>query len=211
MSRHICFRCACRGAEFCASSRFTTLFWDDLLGVLRSHGIENPFWLLPDDARADGGDLHRWLESTVQTLASAPSLPALYQVWRVHDDGETWGSDAGYFLWRGEPHIVSSVFDALLVHRLEEAQWEQRRPWIPYALPVLDDVRPAIVPAPRDDEDGRPMHTLAADDFERLFRGTPLRLEHGPFLDFLRPELDQAREAARHAAEAREPVVLYTY
>jgi hypothetical protein len=212
LSRHICFRCEGGHAEFCASSRFTTLFWDDALGILRRHGVENPFRFLDDDARASGADLHRWLESVVARLAAvAQTLPTLHQIWRVHDDGETWGSDAGYFLWRGVPHMVDSAYDALIVRPLDDAEWRERLPYVAGAPPVLDDVRPAIVPAEGTDHGGRPMHTLAAADFERLFRGTPLRLEHGTFLDFLRAEIDEARSTARHAAESGEQAVLYTY
>jgi hypothetical protein len=212
LSRHICFQCEGRHAEFCASSRFTILFWDDALGILQRHGVENPFRFLSDDARASGADLHHWLEGAIARLAAVgETLPALYQVWRVHDDGATWGSDAGYFLWRGVPHIVDSVYDALVVRPLDEAQWRERLPYLAGAPPVLEDVRPPIVPAQAADRDGRPMHTLSAAEFERLFRGTPLRLEHGPFLDFLRAEIDEARTAARHAAESGEQVVFFTY
>lgn len=212
MSRHICFRCEGRHAEFCGSSRFTTLFWDDALGILRRHGLENPFRFLPGDAQASGADLHRWLEAVIGRLASVnETLPALYQIWRVRGDGDTWESDAGYFLWRGVPHMVESVDDALVVRPLEDAQWEARRAYVPYAPPVLDDASPAIIPAEDTDSDGRPMHTLGAADFERLFRDTPLRLEHGSYLELLRAEMEDARAAARHAAESGEPVVLYTY
>lgn len=210
MSRHICFRCEGGHAEFCASSRFTTLFWDDVLRVLERNGIENPFRYVDDDAQASGAELHRWLESVIGRLAEA-ELPTLYQVWRVYDDGETWGSDAGYFRWRGVPHVVDSVYDTLAVRPLDDAPWMELRPHIPYEPPVLDDVRPEIVPAEGVDRDGTPLHTLSAADFERLFRGTPLRLEHGRFLEFLRGELDEALAAARHAAESGEPVVFYTY
>lgn len=212
MSRHICFQCEGRHAEFCASSRFTTLFWDDLLGVLRRHGLENPFRLLPDDGWASGADLHRWLDSVIARLgAELGTLPTLHEIWRVHDDGETWGSDAGYFLWRGVPHMVDSVHDALIVRPLDDAQWQARLPYVAGTPPVLDDVHPPIVPAEGTDYDGRPMHTLSAADFERLFQDTPLRLEHGTFLDFLRTEIDEARATARHAAESGEQVVFYTY
>jgi hypothetical protein len=212
LSRHICFQCEGRHAEFCASSRFTTLFWDDALGILQRHGVENPFRPLADDARASGSDLHRWLEDVIAGLAAPrETLPALYQIWRVHDDGETWGSDAGYFVWRGVPHMVDSVYDALIVHPLDDAEWHARLPYLPYAPPVLEDVRPPIVPAETTDRDGRPMHTLSAAEFERLFQGTPLHLEHGGFVDFLRTEIDEARAAARHAAEGGEQVVFYSY
>lgn len=210
MSRHICFHCEGRHAEFCGSSRFTMLFWDDALGVLQRHGLENPFRYLPDDAQASGAELHRWLESAIDGLAEE-GLPALHQIWRVLEDGDTWGSDAGYFLWRGVPHMVDTVFDALVVRPLEEALWEERRASVPYAPPVLDDATPAIVPAEGADRDGTPMHRLSAADFERLFRGMPLRLEHGSYLEFLRAEIEEARATARHAAESGEPVVLYTY
>jgi hypothetical protein len=188
------------------------LLWDDVLDVLQRHGLENPFWLLPDDAWADGADLHHWLERVTARLSAAgETLPALYQAWRVYDDGVTWGSDAGYFLWGGVPHIVDSVYDALIVRPLDQARWGELLPYLPYAPPVLEDVRPAIVPAEATDRDGGPMHTLSAAEFERLFQGTPLRLEHGGFLDFLRTEIDEARAAARHTAESAEQVVFFTY
>lgn len=212
MSRHICFRCAGGHAEFAASARFTTLLWDDLLGVLRSQGLGNPFRSLPDDAEVDGAEFSRWWEAAVGTLAAArEGLPTLYQVWRVRADGETWESDAGYFRWRGEPYMVESVYDELVVLRLDEARWEERRAWVPYSPPVLDAVTPDVVPASRRGADGEPTHALSAADFERLFRGTPLRLEHGPFLEFLRPEVEEARSVARHAAGCGEAVVLFTY
>lgn len=196
--------------DFAASSRFTTLFWDDALGVLERRGLGNPFRYLPDDAEVDGGDFSRWWESAIGVLEAAQEvLPTPYEVWRAHDDGETWGSDAGYFRWRGEPHMVESAHDELVVWRIGEAQWEERRRLVPYSPPVLDVVIPAIAPAPR--RDGELTYTLSAGEFERLFRGTPLRLERGSFLDFLRPEIEEARSVARHAAEAGEPVVLYTY
>ncbi len=212
MSRHICFRCACRGEEFAASSRFTTLFWDDVLGVLESRGLDNPFRHLPDDAEVDGAEFSRWWESAIDRLAAADEvLPTLYEVWRIYADGKTWQSDAGYFRWRGEPRMVESVHDELVVRRLEEAQWEERRRRVPYSPPVLDSVIPEIVPTLRGNGDREPTYTLSAGEFERLFRGTPLLLEHGPFLDFLRPEIEEARGVARHAAGRGEPVVLYTY
>jgi hypothetical protein len=188
------------------------LFWDDGLDVLQRCGLENPFRFLPDDARASGADLHRWLESVIQRLTAVrETLPALYQIWRVYEDGRTWGSDAGYFLWRGVPHMVDSVYDALIVRPLDGPEWQERLPYVPYAAPVLDDVRPPIAPAEGTDSAGQPVHTLSAADFERLFRGTPLRLEHGTFLDFLRTEIDEAHATARHAAESGEQVVFYTY
>jgi hypothetical protein len=197
--------------EFAASSRFTTLFWDDALGVLESRGLGNPFRYLADDAEVDGAEFSRWWESTVGTLAAAGEvLPTLYEVWRAHADGETWGSDAGYFRWRGVPHMVESAHDELVVRRLDEPLWEERRRWVPYSPPVLDSVVPLIGPAPRMDGNGEPTYTLSAGEFERLFRGTPLRLEHGSFLDFLRPEIEEAQNVARHAAGTGEPVVLYT-
>lgn len=198
--------------EFAASSRFTTLFWDDVLGVLESQGVDNPFRYLPDDAEVEGADFSRWWESAIGMLAAARDvLPTLYEVWRTRADGETWGSDAGYFRWRGEPRMVEAAHDELVVRTLDEAQWEERRRWVPYSPPVLDEVIPEIVPAPRGDGSGEPAYTLSAGEFERLFRGTPLRLEHGSFLDFLRPEIEEARSVARHAAVTGEPVVLYTY
>lgn len=198
--------------DFAASSRFTTLFWDDALGVLERQGLGNPFRYLPDDEEVDGGDFSRWWESAIGVLAATQEvLPTLYEVWRARADGETWESDAGYFRWRGEPHMVESAHDELVVRRIDEAQWEERRRWVPYSPPVLDAVLPAVVPAPRRDRDGELTYTLSAGEFERVFRGTPLRLEHGSFLDFLRPEIEEARNVARHAAGTGEPVVLYTY
>jgi hypothetical protein len=212
MSRHICFRCEGRHAEFCGSFRFTTLFWDDALGVLARYGVENPFRFVPDDAWADGAEVHRWLEAVVDRLADvADELPALYEIWRVRADGDTWESDAGYFAWRGVPHMVDSNDDELVVRALTEEEWRERRAYVPYAPPVLEDVEPEVVPAEGVDRFGTPVHRLAAADFERLFVGTPLRLEHGRFADFLRGEIEEARAAARHAAEAGERVVIYTY
>lgn len=187
------------------------LFWDDALGILERHAPENPFRFLPDDALAEGAGLHRWLESAVAALVAAHDLPKLYQVWRVYEDGETWGSDAGYFRWRGVPHMVDSVLDALIVRPLDDGQWQERLPYLPYTPPVLDDVRPPIVLAEGVDARGEPMYVMTAADFERLFKGTPLQLEHGPFLDFLRTEIDEARTVARHAAESGEQVVFFTY
>jgi hypothetical protein len=198
--------------EFDASSRFTTLFWDDALGVLESRGLDNPFRYLPDDAEVDGAAFSRWWESTIERLAAAhEALPTLYEVWRTRADGETWGSDAGYFRWRGEPYMVEAAHDELVAWRLDERQWEERRRWVPYSPPVLDAVIPEIVPARRIDRDGEPTYTLSAAEFERLFRETPLRLEYGSFLDLLRAEIEDARHVARHAAEEGEAVVLYSY
>ena len=212
MSRHICFRCEGRHAEFCASSRFTNLFWDDALRVLERNGVENPFRFLPDDAQASGADLYRWLESVADRLAAtAGDLPVLHQIWRVHDGGETWESDAGYFHWRGVPHMVDSVYEELVVFPLDDAQWQERRPYILYEPPVLDDASPGIVPVGDAESDDTQQYRLTAAAFEQLFRDTPLRLEHASFLEFLRNEFDEARATARHAAEAGEQVVLYTY
>ena len=79
------------------------------------------------------------------------------------------------------------------------------------APPVLDAVIPEIVPDPRVGRGGEPTYPLSAAEFERLFGGTPLRLEHGPFLEFLRPEIEEARSVARQAAGSGELVVLYSY
>lgn len=212
MSRHICFRCEGRHAEFCGSSRFTILFWDDALRVLESYGLANPFRFLPDDALASGADLHGWLESVGSRLAAvAGDLPMLHQIWRVRADGETWQSDAGYFYWRGVPHMVDFVYEELVVFPLDDAQLQERRPDIPYELPVLDDASAEIVPVGDVERDGTQRYRLSAAGFEKLFQGTALWLEHGAFLEFLRREFDEARAAARHAAEAGEQVVLYTY
>jgi hypothetical protein len=212
VSRHICFRCACGREDFAASSRFTTLFWDDALGVLESRGLDNPFRHLPDDAEVEGAEFSRWWETAIGRLAApGEDLPTLHEVWRTHADGKTWHSDAGYFRWRGETQMVESVHDELVVRRLQEARWEERRRWVPYPPPVLEAAVPEVVPAPRGNGDREPTYTLSADEFERLFRGTPLRLEHGPFLEFLRPEIEEARGVARHAAGSGERVVLYTY
>ncbi len=211
MSRHICFRCEGRHAEFCASSRFTILVWDDALGVLARHGVENPFRSLPDDAWASGADVHAWLEAVAGRLGGAPGMPVLYQIWRVRDGGDTWQSDAGYFRWGGVTYMADCTYDSLVVHALTDAEWQARQADVPYVPPGLDDVHPPIVPARGTARDGTPIHPLSAADFERLFADTPLHLEHGPFPEFLRAELDEARAAARHAADAGERVVLYTY
>lgn len=212
LSRHICFRCACGREEFAASARFTTLFWDDALQILKSQGVDNPFRFLPDDTEVEGGAFSGWWETAIERLAAAQeALPMLYEIWRARADGESWGSDAGYFRWRGEVHGVESVYNELVVWKLDATEWEARSRWVPYSPPVLEAVAPAVAPIPRADRRGEPMYNLSAADFEQLFRDTPLRLERGVFLEFFRPEIEEARSAARHAAEAGERVVLYTY
>lgn len=161
------------------------------------------------DAEAAGG---RAWETAIEQLAAAREvLPVLYEIWRVRADGETWENDAGYFRWRGETYGVEAVHDELLVRKLDPAEWEARSRWIPYSPPVLEAVVPVIAPAPRADRSGEQMYDLSAADFEQLFRYTPLRLEHGRFLEFFRTEVEEARRAARHAAESGERVVFYTY
>jgi hypothetical protein len=212
LSRHICFRCACGRGEFAASSRFTTLFCDDALQVLESRGLDNPFRYLPDDTEVEGAEFFRWWETVIERLEAAPEpLPVLFQIWRVLADGETWASDAGYFRWGGETYGVESVYEELIVWKLDLAEWAARSRWVPYSPPMLDGVVPKIGPASRADRNGEQMYSLSAADFEQLFRDTPLRLEQGGFLEFFRTEIEEARSAARHAAESGERVVLYTY
>lgn len=212
LSRHICFRCACGREEFAASARFTTLFWDDALRVLESQGVGNPFRFVEDDTEVEGVEFFRWWETAIESLAAAEdALPVLYEIWRAHPDGETWGSDAGYFRWRRETYGVEAVYDELLVWKLDPTEWEARSRWVPYSPPVLEAVGPEIAPAPRRDRHGERTYNLSAGDFDQLFRGTPVRLERGVFLEFHRLEIEEARAAARHAAESGERVVLYTY
>lgn len=212
MSRHICFRCACEREDFAASARFTTLFWDDALRVLRSQRLDNPFRDLPDDTEVAGVEFSGWWETVIGRLAAAQeALPVLYEIWRAGADGETWGTDAGYFRWSGKTYAVESVHDELVVKKLDPAEWETHSRWVPYSPPVLEAMAPEIAPAPRAGERGEQMYNLSAAEFEQLFRDTPLRLEHGGFLDFLRPEIEEAGSAARHAAECGERIVLYTY
>lgn len=198
--------------DFAASARFTTLFWDDALRVLERQGVGNPFRFIEDDGEIDGVEFSRWWETAIEKLATAQeTLPVLYEIWRVRADGETWGNDAGYFRWRGEPYGVEAVHDELVVWKLDPAEWEARSRSIPYSPPLLDAVVPVIAPAPRTDRSGEQTYNLSAAEFEQLFRDTPLRLEYGSFLEFFRTEIDEARSAARHAAESGERVVLYTY
>lgn len=159
-----------------------------------------------------GVEFSVWWEMAIGRLAAAQeALPVLYEIWRAGADGESWGSDVGYFRWRGETYAVESVHDELVVTKLHPGEWEARSRWVPYSPPVLEAVGPEIAPAPRAGVRGEPMYNLSAAEFEQLFRDTPLRLEQGRFLDFLRPEIEEAASAARHAATFGERIVLYTY
>ena len=204
MSRHICLKCGCGQEDFAASDRFTRLFWDDVLGVFRRAGVENPYRNLPDDAEVDGGELGRWLEGALERLeAAGDALPQLYAVWSVlrEEPDVLWGSDVGYCVWRGETYMVEAVHDQLAAVALAPEEWEQRREQVPYEPPVVEEAAPGLVLGA----------LLSADDFTRIFGGTRLVLEHGPYLRFLAPEIEELRQVARHAGGAGERVVLYTY
>ena len=212
MSRHICFRCACGKADFGASSWFTTVVWDDLTGVLEEIGPENPYRHLPDDAEVDGGDFHRWWEEKLARMrAVRDRLPTIHEIWL--ERGESAMTDAAYFSWRGVVYMADSVYDRISATPMPPEVWEERAPSVPYDPPVLEDVAPELASMlSPDPEPRRPgAYLLRADEFERIFRGTPLELEHGDVLDFFAGELAEASAVARHAAERGERVILYTY
>ena len=213
MSRHICFRCACGQAEFAASSRFTHLAWDDAMGVLRSLGIRAPFVHLVDDAEVDGGELLRWWEDALARMEEHRGrLPVLHEIWLEKETphGTFASTDAGYFRWRDRTWMASAVWDELYAVPLPPEEWERRREWQAYDPPSLEEIDPELAATLSIDESGDRV-PLSADAFGRIFRGTPLTLEHGDLLAFLGTEPSELREVARHAADRRETVVLYTY
>jgi hypothetical protein len=211
MSRHICFRCACGEKDFGASSRFTAVVWDDLLGALGEAGIENPYHPSGEDRTVDGGELLRWWEGTLGTLHGARGrLPTLYQVWHEREgpNGRTAGSDAAYFACRGTVYMVEGVHEELNAVPLPPEVWAERRSRVPYEPPAVEDVAPELVDALSSTDGEVPLYV---DEFDRIFSGTPMTLEHGNLADCFVFELREAEDVARHAAGRGEHVVIYTY
>ena len=211
MSRTLTLACSCRQAYYDASSSFTFVFWNDGLDALEEWGLDNPFRYCGDGMKVDGGELLRWWEDTLETLR-AVELPTLYRVWREWQGphGTLAASDAGYFRWRGTVYMAEDVFDRLSAVPMAPEVWEERRSEVPYDPPVVEAVAPevaaALAPLP---ESARGEVRLSAEAFERIFRGTPLTLEHGELLDFYARELREIEAVIRHAAERGESVKLF--
>ncbi len=203
MSRHVCVRCACGEKDFDGSSLFTQVVWGDLLGALENAGIDNPYRYAEDDSEVDGAAFLAAWRGVLDGLEGARGrLPTLYEVWR-RESADTEVSDAGYFALDGTVYMVEGVFDELVARPLLADVWAERRAQVPYDPPEaaaeLASASPgADVP-------------LTAEAFERIFRGTPLRLEHGELGDYFAGELREVEEVARHAAERGESVILHTY
>jgi len=216
MSYHICFGCACREVDFGASARFTYVVWDDLTGLL-DEVAPNPYrWLrnLPGQEVADGVEFHRWWESYLAALDEARGrLPTLYEIWR--QQGEYEHSDAGYFRLHGDAYMAFATYDKLTAREFDEARWEFPPADLPYAPPEVEQVDPDLADElflrASPDQSGRNEIRMTAEEFERIFRGTPLRLEHGNLLDFYAGELRELSDAARHAAERGETIEFYQY
>jgi len=216
MSYHVCFVCACGEADFGASARFTYVVWDDLTGLL-DKVAPNPYrWLrnLAGQEVVDGAEFHRWWESYLAALAEARDrLPSMYEIWQPF--GEFEGSAAGYFRLHGDAYVAHGTYDKLTAMEVDEMRWEFPPADVPYAPPDVNEVAPDLADElflrARPDRDGRNELRLTVEEFERIFRGTPLRLEHGNLLDFYAGELRELSDAARHAAERGETIEFYQY
>jgi hypothetical protein len=210
MSRHICFVCKCREADFEGMSGFTTLVWNDLFDWLEAVGIENPYRYLCVDgtARVDGGELLRWWEDALGRMRGAGDrLPVLYEIWREWPgpgQGMT-ATEAGYFVLLGEGYMTDTSYDRLFAVHLTPEVLEERRATLSYAPPVVEEVAPEVAAAlPLEDK-----IELDADAFERIFRGTPIMLEHGRLPDFFARDFQELLTVFRHAAERGETVSLF--
>ncbi len=216
MSYHVCFVCACGEVDFGASARFTYVVWDDLTRLL-DRVAENPYrWRrnLAGQEVVDGAEFHRWWESYLAALSKARDrLPAMYEIWQPL--GEFEGSAAGYFRLHGDAYMVEASHDQLTAREFDEMRSEFPPADLPYAPPELNDVAPDLADAlflrAVRDRDGKNELRLTAEEFELIFRGTPLRLEHGNLLDFYAGELNELSDAARHAAERGETIEFYQY
>jgi hypothetical protein len=208
MSRHVVLRCACGEAEVDGSAWFTSVVWDDVLGSLEALGIENPYHALPDEGRqVDPAELLAWWEDALGKMRGARErLPVLHRVWRGNQ------TDAGYCVCHGRGWMVDASYDELTAVALAQEVWEERRAGLTYVPPVVEETAPELIPAFVAAVDAaRPEVPLAADAFERIFRGTPLTLEHGRLSDYFAAELRAVEALARHAADRGEPVEIYGY
>jgi hypothetical protein len=216
MSYHVCFHCACGEVDFGASARFTYVVWDDLTGLL-DKVAPNPYrWCrnLPGQEVVDGGEFHRWWESYLVALNEARDrLPTMYEIWQPL--GEFEGSAAGYFRLHGDAYMAYASYDDLKALELDERLSQLPPADLPYAPPEVEQVDAGLADElflrAFPDRGGRNEIRLTADEFERIFRGTPLRLEHGNLLDFYADELRELSDAARHAAERGETIEFYQY
>ncbi|HEX6747798.1 MAG TPA: hypothetical protein VF092_10945 [Longimicrobium sp.] len=208
MSRNVVLRCACGRARFDGFSWFTSLVWDDILGCLEALGIENPYHDLPfEGLQVDGAGFRAWWDDAAARMRAArESLPVIYCVWQEQ------GTDAGYCVCRGRGWMVEGIFDELLAVPLAPVVWESRRAGLTYAPPVVEEAAPEIVPRFPSPADGARVEVaLAADEFERVFRGTPVTLEHGRLPDYFAAELRAMDELARHSDERGETILILGY
>jgi len=206
MSHHVKLRCACGEAAFDGSSWFTSVVWDDVLGCLVELGITNPYLMLPSDGRqVDAAGFLAWWDDVLARMeAGRERLPVIYRVWRGNQ------TDVAYCGCRGRGWMVEGTYDQLAGVALAPEVWEQRRVDLGYDPPVVEDVAADDAAAFASAGDGaRAEVALPADTFERIFRGTPLTLEHGRLPDFFADELRALEALARHAADRGETVGVY--
>ncbi len=207
MSRNVVLRCACGRARLDGFSWFTSLVWDDVLGCLEALGIENPY----DDLRFEGlevagAELRAWWDDAAARMREARErLPVIYRVWQGH------ASDAGYCVCRGRGWMVEGTFDELLAVPLAPQAWESRRAGLAYAPPVVEEAAPELVSRFPLRAGARVEVPLDAEEFGRVFRGTPITLEHGRLPDYFAAELRAMDELARHAAERGETILILGY
>ena len=208
MSRNVVLRCACGRARVDGYSWFTSVVWDDVLGCLEPLGIENPYHDLPLEELEVGGAGFRawWDDAAARMRAARDQLPVIYRVWQEQ------GSDAGYCVCRGQGWMVEGTYDALTAVPLAPEAWERRRAALAYAPPVVEDAAPELAPRfPAPGDGARVEVRLGADEFERIFRGTPITLEHGRIPHYFAGELRAMDELARHAAERGETILILGY
>lgn len=216
MSYHVCFHCACGEVDFGASARFTYVVWDDLTGLL-DPVAPNPYRYLrnlPGREVVDGAELHRWCEGWLEAMDGARDrLPVMYEIWLARGDFE--GSDAAYFRLAGDVYVVHASYEDLTAGKFDGGRGEFPPADLPYAPPEVGEVAPDVGDALSRRESLEPSGPrrirLTAGEFERIFRGTPLRLQHGNLLDFFSDELRDLSAAARHAAERGETIEFYQY
>jgi len=190
------------------SAWFTSVAWDDVLGCLEALGIDNPYHALPPEGRqVDAVEFLAWWEDALGRMRDARErLPVLHRVWHGN------GSDAGYCACRGRGWMVEGSYDELTATSLTAAVWAQRRGGLAYVPPVVEEAAPELARVFSTPANAvRQEVPLTPDAFERIFRGTPLTLEHGRLPDFFAAELGAVEALARHAAARGEPVGVYGY